>query len=368
MAASPTHAMYMRPDLEEVPIGRLIDNLTEQVKAQPKNADLLFNLARVHAMAYASKSDKVQVWRGREARGPWFGYEPRYVPYQVKTTEDRARIEEAQRHLQTAISMHQKVVELKPDHLAARLGHGWCLQQVGKKDEAVAALRKTIEMAWEKDKDLQLGGLGGHYITAEAADYLIPLLDSQKDAKEIATLRDRSRKLRSLPRPITPIAIPLRDGLTAEDIVDAEAAVAFDADGSGLLRRWTWINADAGWLVIDHSGRGQVRSALQMFGGVSFWCFWDNGYTALAALDDNGDRHLSGEELRGLAVWHDANGNGISEADEVRALAAWGIVAVACDYGIDADHPDKIAFSRRGVTFRDGNTRPTFDVILHPQP
>jgi hypothetical protein len=124
LAAVPAEAEYMQPDLEEVPIGRLIDNLTKQVEAQPKNADLLFNLARLHAMAYASKADKIQVRRGREAQGPWFGYEPRYVPYQVKTTEDRARREEAQRHLQTAISMHEKVIELKPVHLVVRYNQG----------------------------------------------------------------------------------------------------------------------------------------------------------------------------------------------------------------------------------------------------
>jgi hypothetical protein len=31
------------------------------------------------------------------------------------------------------------------------------------------------------------------------------------------------------------------------------------------------------------------------------------------------------------------------------------------------DHPDKIAFSPTGVTFQDGKTRPTYDLVLKPE-
>jgi hypothetical protein len=94
--------------------------------------------------------------------------------------------------------------------------------------------------------------------------------------------------------------------------------------------------------------------------------FWETGYNALAALDDNRDGTLSGDELKGLAVWHDANGDGVSDPGEVRTLASCGITALSCKYERDASHPDNIAFSKAGVTFRDGRTRPTFDIILQP--
>lgn len=109
-------------------------------------------------------------------------------------------------------------------------------------------------------------------------------MDKQKDAGEIATLQERAKKLQSLPRPITPIAIPLRNGLDLSEIADENTAAAFDADGSGLPRRWTWITPQAGWLVMDPRGHGEVRSALQMFGNVSFWLFWEYGYQALNSL------------------------------------------------------------------------------------
>src|SRR5262249_49754946 len=96
------------------------------------------------------------------------------------------------------------------------------------------------------------------------------------------------------------------------------------------------------------------------------WLFWETGYDALAALDDNHDGVLTGKELDGLALWHDANGNGISDPGEVKPLSEWGIVAISCKSERDPSHPDRIAFSKAGVTFRDGTTRPTFDLVLPP--
>ncbi len=68
-ASLSTQAMYMRPQLEEVPIERLIKNLTEIADKNPKDARIRFNLARVHAMAYALKTDKTQIQSGKEDRG-----------------------------------------------------------------------------------------------------------------------------------------------------------------------------------------------------------------------------------------------------------------------------------------------------------
>jgi hypothetical protein len=259
----------------------------------------------------------------------------------------------------------KEAVKLAPDNLRARLGYAWTLEQSGETKAAAKEYRGLIEDAWKKEKDLKVAeDLGGHTVVAEAAGYLIPLLDKEKDKKEIATLTERAEHLGKLPRWITPIAVPLRDGLRARDIEDRNAAVAFDADGSGLKRKWTWVTKDAGWLVYDPKGKGVVTSGLQMFGGVTFWLFWETGYDALASLDDNGDGVLTGDELKGLAIWHDANGNGICDPGEVKPLSAYGIVAVSCRFERDPNHPDRIAFSPNGVTFQSGKTRPTFDIIL----
>jgi tetratricopeptide (TPR) repeat protein len=356
---------YARVEVQNVPIERLIANLEMAVKKNPKDVQALVNLARTHGMAYALKTDTAQVSKGHEERGPWFGYEPKVVPFStVMMTTDAAKQKAAKVHLAKAVEHFREAVKLAPDDLRARLGYAWTLEQSGAKKEAVKEYRALIEDAWKKEKDLKAVDFGGHTIVAEATEYLMPLLDKQNDEKEIATLRERWRHLAKLPRWITPVAVPLRDGLEARDIEDRNAAVAFDTDGSGLRRKWTWITKDAGWLVYDPTAKGDLNSGLQMFGNVTFWLFWETGYDALASLDDNADGVLTGDELKGLAIWHDANGNGICDPGEVKPLSEYGIVAVSCRFERDPNHPDRIAFSPKGVTFRDGRTRPTFDIIL----
>lgn len=366
LAPRSAQAKYETPDLERVPVERLISNLQKRVEAEPNSGHLWLRLARLHAMAYALKTIEVEVNKRRDDE-PWFDYEPPFIPFEVRSTTDRQKVKAAKEHLDKAIQMHKKAVELEPGNVVARLGYGWCLQQAGRKKEAIAAYRKTIEQAWSEEKQITEGRMGGRYVTAEAVSYLIPLLDTEKDKEEIAALQKRRERLVLLKSPITPLVIPLRDGLTAADLVDRRAAVVFDADGTGIRRPWTWTAKDAGWLVFDRHGRGEITSALQMFGSVSFNLFWDNGFEALEALDDNGDREISGSELRGLAIWHDRNANGISEPGEVRPVADWGIVALSCKHQRDLAHPDEPEFSPCGVTFRDGRTRPTFDIVLRPR-
>jgi hypothetical protein len=212
---------------------------------------------------------------------------------------------------------------------------------------------------------VKFGELGQRFFTSEAAERLIPLLDPKPNAEEIADLRKRVAQLDRVPRPITPIAIPLRDDVEAADIVDLDARVRFDADGSGHRRQWTWISADAAWLVYDADGRGEISSALQWFGEVSFWLFWQNGYEALSALDDDGDSELRGEELRYLKIWQDRNRNGSSDRGEVETLRQHGITALSCRFS-KGDGLLTAALSQPGVRLESGRTRPTYDVILRP--
>lgn len=367
LALSSAQALYIRPDIVNVPVERLVENLEKQAQKDPKAVEPRHNLARLHAMAYALKTDTASVWKGKEDKGVWFGYEAKHVPFVIKKVDDDAKQKAATMHLGKALARYNEVVKLAPENLTARLGQAWVTEQSGDKATAIKEYRKVIEDAWEKEKNMKAAPLGWHSITAEGGSYLIPLLDADKDKAEIATLRDRTAQLRKMPRPVTPLVVPLRDGLTVRDLEDRSARVAFDADGTGLKQNWTWITSQGGWLVHDPRRTGEITSALQLFGGVTFWCFWESGYHALGALDNDQDGWLTGRELDGLAIWHDVNGNGISEPGEVRPVAEHGIVALSCQYDVDERHPDRIAYAREGVRFRDGTSRPTYDILLHRQ-
>jgi hypothetical protein len=367
LLASASSGHFREVEVQKVPVERLVANLERAVKKNPQDVQAVVNLARVHGMAYARKTDTAELAKGREDRGPWFGYHPKTIPFsEVKRTDDKAKQEEAKLHLSKAVLGFREAVKLAPDNVAARMGLAWTLDQSGEKTAAIKQYRELIEDAWKSEKDMDSLPLNGETIVTEATGYLVPLLDKEKDKAEITTLRDRVARLRKLGRPITPIALPLRDGLGAGDIEDRGASVTFDADGSVSTKSWTWITKDAGWLVYDPKNEGSITSGLQLFGSVTFWLFWQTGYDALAALDDNHDGELRGRELAGLAVWHDSAHQGVCDPGEVKPLSEYGIVAVSCRFERDVNHPDQIAFSAGGVTFRDGTTRPTFDIILKP--
>jgi tetratricopeptide (TPR) repeat protein len=357
--------MFVPPDIEQIPVDRLVTNLGRLVRERPGDVKLLYNLGRTHAMAYALKTDTLAVWRGRENDGPWLGYEPAHMHPDVKMLPGAKPGDAARRHLDAAAALYEKALAIDPANAPVLLSLGWAHVQAGEKDKAIVRLREVVRIAWPADRKAEMRMVGWRSLTEEAARYLIPLLDPVADRIELGALRDRLAELERMPRAITPIAVPLGAGLSAIDITVWTARVRFDADGSGLQRRWTWITPDAGWLVYDHRGARQIGSALQMFGSVSFWLFWDTGYDALAALDDDGDGRIAGQELGGLAIWRDSNVDGVSDPGEVRPVSAWGIVSLSFDYEIDGTHPDEIAFAPRGATFRDGTSRPTFDIVLH---
>jgi hypothetical protein len=263
-----------------------------------------------------------------------------------------------------AIDLYQEVIGLDANHLLAKLGLAWCVDQAGERDKAITAYRQVIRDAWPRERNLTTAGVGWHSVTAEAAGYLTRLLDPEKDKEEIATLRQQAVQMSYVLRAITPVVVPLRDVSNASDLGDQSAHVLFDADGTGLRKSWTWVNKDAGWLVYTPRGK-QVTSALQMFGDVTFWLFWGNGYQAMRALDDDGDGALSGSELVGLSLWQDLNGDGTAQPEEVQPVAKWGIVSLSCLYEWDEPGTESVASSRAGVTFVGGLTRPTYDIVLH---
>lgn len=371
-SSSLLHARFAPPELKDIPLERLIANIDAKVKKSPDDAQAHHHLARVHAMAFVKglgDDDKVELNARYGDDMIWFGYVPPHVPYAPRPTKPdgigtvEKREGAALKHLDRAISEYERALELKPeDPLVVKLGLAWCRSQAGDTEKAAAGLRDVIETAWAKEGSAKFGGLN-EFVTAEAASYLLPLLDPKDDADEIAKLKKRVKHLKSLPRPITPIAIPLRDGLDAAEMVDANASVAFDLDGSGMSdRRWQWLRPDnAAWLVHDPRGAGEIRSGIQMFGNRSFTMFFEHGYEALALLDDNGDGSLRGAELGGLSLWNDRNSDGRSDAGEVTPLASAGIIGLACGSRVD---DDGVRQSRDGVLYEDGSRRTSYDLVL----
>jgi hypothetical protein len=171
--------------------------------------------------------------------------------------------------------------------------------------------------------------------------------------------------LKDLPRgPITPIVFATRQVQGIESLINDDAAVAFDLDGTGRVdQRWQWINADAVLLVWDPQETGRVTSGRQLFGSVSWWLLPADGFRAMALLDDDGDGWLTGDERRGLAGWRDRDGDGVSQPGEVTPLQALGIEAIATEATArDRRHP----VHQSGLRLNDGQTLPVWDWLAEP--
>ena len=358
-------AIYVRVETREVPVERLVANLERELKTDPTNVQTLINLARLHAMAFALKVDEFPAAQPKPDQLELPSYPPGsgQIPPAVRPAPTPDHAARAAHHLKEALRHYAAALTLAPDNLTARLGHGWVLQQSGDTRGAIGEYRLIVERAWPSEQKIKALMPSQRLFTHEAAGYLIPLLDASRDAAEISDLRAKRAEIEARPRAITPVAVPLTPDASGEGIVDRLARVRFDADGTGP-REWTWITPEAGWLVYDAGDRGSITSALQWFGNVTFWLFWSNGYDPMRALDDDADGELSGAELGHLAIWHDRDRDGVSDAGEVRPLAAHGIVALSCRY-VDGDGTQFAALSPRGARFSDGTTRPTYDVILN---
>lgn len=356
MVTLPARGDYQQPDVQKVPISRLVTNLEGQLEGKPSQVEPQYALARVYSMAYALKLDQFDA---NTNGAPFFGVGSSagyFQPRQVKPAASSEEQREAQGYLQKAIEHYRKAVALDASHMPSQLGLGWCLDQTGDTNGALNAYRKALDLAWKAEKGQQALEMGAG-ATEEIAGYMLKLLDSQKDANEIKKVQGYKTEMAKKPRWITPILIPLEAGLSFAELVDEQAAVEFDLDGSGLPRRWQWLTPKAGWLVYDAQGAGQITSGLQLFGSATFWIFWENGYHALAALDNNRDGTLDGEELNHLAVWQDLNSNGRCEPGEVQPLRDWGIVGLSCRY----TQQGELLVSPQGVLFQDGSIRSSFD-------
>lgn len=335
------------PQLVDMPLAQLQTKYAKLIAKEPKNAQHHYVLGRLNAIAYSTGKAEFQV--NKESQLPWFGpMDPGFPPQVPDDPKKGAAL------LKKAVEEYGKAVELDPKNQPARLGYAWCLEQAGRKQEALKNYRLVFEAAVAGDLDPKKPHFGVS-LTEETGRYLLGLLDKVKDAGEISEVNASLAAARKIPRAVTPVLIPLRRGLSFESLVNRRARVPFDLDGTGLLRRWQWTSPNAGWLVYLDKRAG-VTSGLQMLGGSTFWIFWKDGYEAMAALDADGDGWLRGSELKALKVWCD-DGDGISQPAELRTLDSLGIEALS----VRGRAFREGSWSERGVRYRDGFVGPSYD-------
>src|ERR1700742_1563793 len=111
-ATSPAFGRFVRVDVEQVPVARLIENLEQIARDNPTSAEAQLNLGRAHGMAYAQKSDPLTVPKD------YHGIAPPAVPFgTVATAADATLGAAAQVHLDAALRAYKQALELDNDNL-----------------------------------------------------------------------------------------------------------------------------------------------------------------------------------------------------------------------------------------------------------
>jgi hypothetical protein len=384
----------VRPKM--VPIARLSENVEAVLKKNPKDAQAHYVLGRLHSMAFAGRTDTVEIsepFRKPPKPNPLPGFAP-YRSILVKPPAKPPTLKLGHLlNLEASLRHYQMAIKLDPKNTKARLGLAWMYETGQKVAVAVKnapaqakALPKTQQDRlkalaggvdqWEANamnyyrevlkkagpSDLKKGfaGPGADSIISQDASRAIQRILGQPgrkqtaaEKKELADVAAHLKNLGKLGRIVTPIIFPLDKPRPLKSLLST-GATTFDLDGDGLKSEWPWLKPNTGLLVWDPKRTGKIKDGRQLFGNVTWWIFWNHGYEPMALLDDNRNGWLEGKELSSLSVWQDRNHNGVSDKGEVKPVTQLGIKRLACQPLKNMQHP-------AGLEMSDGRRLPTYD-------
>lgn len=169
------------------------------------------------------------------------------------------------------------------------------------------------------------------------------------------------KKLERLPpsREVTPIIFGRRPGMLVDELIDTSNNVDFDLDGNGTVEAWSWVRPHTAILTWDPLGSGKITNGTQLFGSYTFQIPFDNGYAALASLDNDQNQMLTLEEMNGIRVWIERIPNGKVDEHEMHDLRDLGVDSISTVFQLDEKG---VPFSSHGLRFNDGTFLPTWDV------
>lgn len=260
---------------------------------------------------------------------------------------------------------HRLLREIGPEHTLCQRLHGVLQNYV--REKSLRYYFKASSLAFDPEdtgRRIRISGIS-NIITAEAAASFLALGEEWKLFGEDDPRKALAQQMLDLteglpPQAITPIIFSLNTPVPLESLLAPETIVSFDLDGTGRDQSWPWVSPETSILVWDPEETGEITSGRQLFGSVTWWLFFDDGYRAMNALDDNRDGELSGDELVGLAIWTDANSNGVSDEGEVVPIAETGIESIAC---VQTDTSMGMPANLSGLRMSDGRVLPTYDWV-----
>src|SRR5262245_9242493 len=115
-------------DLVDVPVARMVGNLEKRLARVPNSAQLHYTMARVHAIAYAQGVSSMRLGRMYGSQTP---PDERQVGNEWRLPKEPGARSGDRKHLEQAVNHYREATRLDPADLAAALGCGWVLEQIG---------------------------------------------------------------------------------------------------------------------------------------------------------------------------------------------------------------------------------------------
>ena len=212
---------------------------------------------------------------------------------------------------------------------------------------------------------LSIAGGAVSVVTRNSRSTIDPLA-GQLGANTILTFKNRTYGM------FAPVVLDL-DGDGVELVRRKKSGAMFDYNGDGAADDTGWLKGDDGFLVIDRNNDGRITEASEL-SLASEHEDARSGLQGLARLDSNGDGAVDASDARfgELRVWQDRNGNGRTDAGELRTLGEAGIVSIRLD-SVTAN-TDRVKLGRNAVVATtsyvrsDGTTGSAADVSLAYRP
>jgi hypothetical protein len=382
--------MFASPDI--VPVDRLVRNTESYLAKHSTQPDAHYRLARIHYLAFHLKRNRVPTHKDADGNpDPVAQWE--LPPYRHDRFLPGASVLPNQQlvdHAAKALRAFNDAVRLAPGNGLYHLGRASLLEEfynwkanltparIPSELEGITITQvrqvysKAFSLAMIEDSKLRwMPASGYESITAhEAAIGLVRLASrssgklSQSERAEVERANTAIAQFQALEWVvITPIVFSFKPVASLDELLDPDSSVDFDLRGYGARDRWPWVKPELGFLVWDPREDGSIRSARELFGSYTFQIFWDTGYDALGALDDNGDGVLHGRELEGISVWFDRDSDGQARPGEVVPLRLLDIVSIATTAtSSDGIHPT----NARGITLKNERTLRTWDWMVTP--
>jgi Ca2+-binding RTX toxin-like protein len=147
------------------------------------------------------------------------------------------------------------------------------------------------------------------------------------------------------------------------ELTRIENGVYFDIDNDGFAEHTAWVSGNDGFLARDLNGNGLIDGQSELFGNAT-----TSGFAALATLDSNADGVINASDtaFSTLRIWRDLNGNGVTDAGELKTLAETGITSMSLATSVPTitSSSGNTITATSTVTFADATTSTIANVIL----